>query len=78
MTDCGHRVRMVAFDALHGSSGSPNYDINSLGHIERFLHDYICQHWEVLHQVQFKDPVFGLLVMLEKGHGGQIPALHRT
>ena len=78
MTNCGHRVRMVAFGALHGSSGSPKYDIILLGHIERFLHDYICQHWEVLHQAQFKDPVFGFLVMLEKGHRGQVPALQRV
>ena len=78
MTNCGHHVRMVAFGALHGSSGSPKYDIISLGHIERFLHDYICQHWEVLHQAQFKDPVFGFLVMLEKGHRGQVPALQRV
>ena len=49
-----------------------------LGHIERFLHDYICQYWEVLHQAQFNDPVFGFLVMLEKGHRRQVPALETT
>lgn len=75
MTNCGHRVRMVAFGSSHGSSGSPKYDIISLGHIERFLQDYICQHWEVLHQAQFKDTVFGFMIMLEKGHRGQVPAL---
>lgn len=31
-----------------------------------------------LHQAQFKDPVFGSLVMLEKGHRGQVAALRRT
>jgi hypothetical protein len=77
MTNCGHRVRMVAFGASHGSSGSPKYDSVSRGHIERFLHNYICQHREVLHQAQSKDSVFGFLVMLEKGHRGQVPALQR-
>lgn len=79
MTSCGHRVRMVAFGALHSSGGSPRCDTISLGHIERFLHDYICEHWEVLHQAQFKDPVFGFLVMLEKGQRGHfVPALRRN
>jgi hypothetical protein len=78
MTNCGHRVRMVVFGALHGSLGSPKCDVISLRHIGRFLHDYICQHWEVLHQAQFKDPVFRFLMMLEKGHREQVPALHRT
>ena len=77
VTDCGHLVRMVAFGALGGSSGGPKHDTISLGHIERFLHDYICQHWEVLHHAQFKDPVFGFLVMLEKGHRGQSPGLYQ-
>lgn len=68
---------MVAFGASPSHSGSPRYDVVSLGHIERFLHDYISEHWEVFHQAQFKDPVFGFLVMLEKGHRGQVPVLER-
>jgi hypothetical protein len=78
MTHCGHRVRLVAFGVSPGRSGSPKYEIISLGHIQRFLNDYICQHWEVLHQAQFKDPVFGFLVMLEKGHRGHAPAPERV
>src|SRR5579883_3081947 len=74
VTDCGHRVRMVAFGASPGHLGRPRYDVVSLGHIEQFLRDYISEHWEVLHQAQFKDPVFGFLVMLEKGHRGWVPA----
>jgi hypothetical protein len=70
-TNCGHRVRMVAFGSSPSHLGRPKYDVVSLEHIHRFLTDYICQHWEVLHQAQFKDPVFGFLVMLEKGHRGQ-------
>lgn len=77
VTNCGHRVRMVAFGASPGHSGSPRYDVISLGHIERFLHDYISEHWEVLRQAQFKDTVIGFMVMLEKGHRGQVPALQR-
>src|SRR5215813_13833810 len=78
MTNCGHRVRMVAFGASPGHLGRSRYDIVSLGHIQQFLSDYIAEHWEVLHQAQFKDPVFGFLVMLEKGHRGQVPAQQRV
>ena len=74
-TECGHRVRMVAFGSSPSHLGRPRYDVISLEHIYRFLTDYISEHWEVLHQAQFKDPVFGFLVMLEKGHRGQVPAL---
>jgi hypothetical protein len=74
-TNCGHRVRMVAFGASPGHLGRPRYDVVSLEHIYCFLTDYIYQHWEVLHQAQFKDQIFGFLVMLERGHRGQVPAL---
>lgn len=70
-THCGHLVRLVAFGALPASSGRPKFDVVSLGHIETFLQEYICEHWEVLRHAQFKDPVFGFLVMQEKGRRGE-------
>lgn len=72
ITHCGHLVRLVAFGALPASSGHPKFDVVSLGHIEQFLQDYICEHWEVLRHAQFKDPVFGFLVMQEKGRRGEL------
>lgn len=71
-THCGHLVRLVAFGALPASSGRPRFSVISPGHIEHFLQDYICEHWEVLRHMQFKDPVFGFLVMQEKGRRGEL------
>lgn len=75
-TQCGHRVRLVAFGSLPGSPGGPRYKFISLGHVEQFLRDYIREHWEVVRHAQFKDPAFGFLVMLEKAEhlNGSEPA----
>jgi hypothetical protein len=69
-TSCGHRVRYVVF----GSQGPETeaakegeYHVVSLSHIQHFLQEYIREHWDVLRHAEFKDPVFGFLVMLEKG-----------
>lgn len=74
VTHCGHQVRLVAFGALPSSAGTPKFDVMSLGHIEKFLTDYICEHWDVLRHAQFKDPVFGFMVMREKGRRGEFAA----
>lgn len=71
ITHCEHLVRLVAFGALPPSSGRPKFDVISLGHIESFLQGFIREHWEVLRHAQFKDPVFGFLVMQEKGRRGE-------
>jgi hypothetical protein len=74
-TNFSHHIRLVAFGASAGSGGGPKHETISLEHIRQFLHDYIGQHWKTLHQAQFKDPVFGFLVMLEKGRRGYISAV---
>ena len=64
-THCGHRVRLVAFGVSpDGRSGK--YEVISLGRIHRFLIDYIREHWDLIRASEFKDPAFGLLVVLEK------------
>jgi hypothetical protein len=64
-THCGHTVRLVVFAALAEGS-HPHFQFVSLAHVAQFLHDYICEHWEAVRAAQFKDPVFGLFVALEK------------
>ena len=62
----GHEIRMVAFgSAVDGSSGR-RYHTISLGHVVRFLQDYLRRHWEALRSTDHKDPAFGFLVLLEK------------
>jgi hypothetical protein len=64
-TDKGHTVRLLAFGSSRGS-GTARHKVILLGHVVRFLADYIREHWEVLRPAQFKDPVFGLFVSMEK------------
>jgi hypothetical protein len=64
-THRGHRARLIAFGASPDRR-SGKFEIISLGHIYTFLTAYIRQHWDVIRVMDFKDPAFGLLVMLEK------------
>lgn len=65
----GHDLRMVAFGSVNESNAKPYLKI-SLGHVLSFLQDYIREHWEFVRHAQFKDPVFGFLVTLEKAMQG--------
>lgn len=65
-TPCGHSIRMVAFSSTRGDPEEKVCKVISLGHVVRFLQDYLRRHWDVLHHAQFKDPAFGFLVTLEK------------
>ena len=65
----GHNLRMVAFGAVKEEVIRPYLTI-SLGHVLRFLQDYIRQNWEFVRHAQFKDSVFGFLVTLEKASQG--------
>ena len=68
-THGGHHVRLVAFGSSPGKQSNPRHTTISLGHVTTFLHDYINEHWDVLHHADFKDPVFGFLLLMAKaGH----------
>lgn len=53
----------------------------AMGHVVAFLQSHIRRHWELLHQVQSKDPAFGFLLTLEKAARGTVmsatPAMKR-
>jgi hypothetical protein len=68
-THCGHQVRLVAFGSLR-AGGGPRHSVITLGHIVKFLRDYIRRYWDILHHADFKDPAFSLLVLLEKAEQG--------
>jgi hypothetical protein len=70
ITHCRHRVRLVAFGSLVDDPRSRKYSVISLGHIKQFLDNYIREHWSVLSQAQFKDPVLGFLLVQEKARRG--------
>lgn len=65
----GHRLRFVAFGSMKDGDNKAYLTI-SLGHVARFLQGYIREHWEFVRHAQFKDPVFGFLVTLEKAMQG--------
>lgn len=67
---CGHRIRMVAFGSTLTDAGEGKYKTISMKHVVRFLNDYLNQYWDVLNHIQFKDPAFGFLLMLEKALRG--------
>jgi hypothetical protein len=59
----GHQIRMVAFGATAG--GAHVHQV-TLGHCVDFLREYLREHWDVQRHAEHKDPVFGLLAMMEK------------
>ena len=60
----GHQVRMVAFGTT--ANGGANVHQVTLGHCVDFLREYLREHWDVQRHAEHKDPVFGLLAMMEK------------
>jgi len=42
----------------------------TLGHVARFLREYIEEYWQIVRNADFKDPSFGFLVLLEKARHG--------
>jgi hypothetical protein len=64
-------VRLVAFGSLPAEHEDRKCRVILLGHIRRYLQDYLRQYWNVLCHAQFKDPAFGFLAMLEKANRGQ-------
>ena len=68
--ESGYVVRLIAFGAFPPGSEVPPCRIISLGHVLRYLQDYVRKHWNLLRHLQFKDPAFGFLMTLEKARRG--------
>lgn len=69
MTPGGHRIRMVMFGSSPTGTRS-GVRVIGLGHVVRFLESHIRRHWDLLHQVQSKDPALAFLLTLEKARRG--------
>jgi hypothetical protein len=70
MTHAGHSVRLVAFGSTALSSNTAGHPTITLGHVAKFLREYIEKHWDIVRNADFKDPTFGFLVLLEKARHG--------
>lgn len=68
-TPDGHRIRMVAFGVRAGGRTGPVAATVRLGRVTEYLRSYLGDHWDVLRHAQFKDPVLGFLMTLEKCGG---------
>lgn len=66
----GHVVRLVAF-GQSPSEPIENVRVITLGHVTRFLRDYLDEYWDALHHADSKDPAIGILMALEKAERGE-------
>lgn len=64
ITHNNHQIRLVAFGSV--DTRNHHYDVITIGHIVRFIEDYLNEHWAVLRSAQFKHPVMGLFMVLKK------------
>ena len=77
LTDAGHSVRLVAFGSTTLSNNASRHSTITLGHVAKFLREYIEQYWEIVPNADFKDPTFGFLVLLKKArHGLELDVPH--
>lgn len=69
-THSGHIIRLVVFGSTAGQHEGHGAKVVWLGHVRKFLQDFVHEHWDVLRQEQLKDPALGFLLMLEKANRG--------
>ena len=72
VTGEGHRVRLMAFGSTAGQPPGGRYSTLSLGHVLRFIENYLDEHWDVLRHAQFKHPALGLLTLLHKARSAKL------
>ncbi len=65
-TAAGHAIRMVAFGDISDTDRQNPWITVPMGHIVRFLRNYLKEHWDVLSHAQIRDPALGMLALMEK------------
>jgi hypothetical protein len=65
-----HDIRLIAFGGTVDAAGSHPYRRITLGHVLRYLEDWVGDHWEVLRHNPSKDPTLAFLITLRKARGG--------
>jgi hypothetical protein len=63
--ESGHLLRLVIFGATRDADPGPAHVVG-IGHVARFLMDFLRTNWSSLSHVESKDPAFGFLIALEK------------
>lgn len=71
ITPEGYRVQIIIFGGLPRGSPEVPCRVISLGHVLKYLQEYVRQHWRMLRHIQFKDPAFSFLMTLEKAKRGE-------
>ena len=66
MTPCGHAVRLVAFGDAPDADRQAHMKTIAMGHIVKFLQQYLKEHWNVLRHAPIGDPTLGMLALIEK------------
>lgn len=66
VTPGGHGIRVVAFGNPHGAPTTGPWHTVSLGHVVSYLQQHLRSHWDQVGRTQIKDPILGLLALIEK------------
>jgi hypothetical protein len=66
VTPAGHAVRMVAFGDAPDPKRRGAWTTVPIGHVVEFLREYLRAHWQILRHAQLRDPVLGVLALIEK------------
>jgi hypothetical protein len=70
-TSDGTSIRIIAFGSGEfGGRAGHAYRTISLGHVVGFLEDYLREEWDVLRQVDIREPGLGMLQLLMKARAG--------
>jgi hypothetical protein len=65
-TPAGHSIRMVAFGDTPDSARQGPWTTVPMRHVVLFLRGYLREHWAVLRHAPIRDPVLGVLALIEK------------
>lgn len=68
--DFNRGAREPAVGSAPGEHNVRGAHVISLGHVRKFLEEFVQEHWNVLRQQQLKDPALGFLLMFEKASRG--------
>ena len=65
-TPAGHSIRMVAFGDSPDDGTRGPWTTMPMRHVVLYLRGYLVENWAVLRHAQIRDPVLGVLALIEK------------
>ena len=69
-TSDGHQIRLVAFGSALPEEPSPYLKV-MLSDVVAYLDRYINENWEVVRAAGSRDPIFGVMILLEKARASR-------